>query len=850
MVELEEQATGASRHIIERPRLTRLLDETTARVIILVAPAGYGKTTLARQWLATRPHAWFEASSALADVAGLIRTLGETLLPFSEPDDGRLLDLLRSVHDASVLEAIANLQAGRIDPWPDDAWLVIDDYESISTSEASNAYVELLLRASTVNLLLTSRVMPQWATARKRLYGDYLIVTREQLAMTDAEARQVLHGREAQELPTLISTAAGWPAVLGLASLSEAHEPSSVLPEALYDYFADELFQRASPSLRSALPKLALLQTVTAEVAAAAFGADDATEMLREAKELGFLSGEDSALSFQPLLRAFLRRKEAAPARHEETVDRLTRFLLDSHEWDQAFDVIRDSSQPQALLALFDLAHEPLLKSGRTATLDEWLAFAGAIEVQAPLLDLVRAELAIRDGTSAYAEQLALRVAEQTNDQRLASRAFSIAGRAAHLDNREGAALAHFRTAGERANHDRERHHAAWGALLAAQEFKSDDELGLVLDTFFRYGTDSADDAVRAATAQVAVALTSHGLSGVIGPALATLRAFRKSADPVAVSSLLNSLSRSLSLAARYEEARELAEEELDVATCAKLQFVVPYGHVSHAAALVGLCRYREVEDSLSLATSHAEDMGDEHNVFDALTVRAKAAIAQGQAYRAAQLTATRTDTSGVSSGMRAEYAATRGLALACAGRGAEAESVLAEAENHSSIPEVAALVACSRAVLALGGGRRPEAARALEQPLALMMFDSIVVACRGYPDMVGAVKATGRHLPQRLVNAMIAQPSPSQRDQLLASLTPREREVLELLTRGYTNREIAAALVIAEVTAKVHVHRIIHKLGVRSRTEAAIYALTKRRPEVQGETPASHLDPDQAPKA
>jgi DNA-binding NarL/FixJ family response regulator len=93
---------------------------------------------------------------------------------------------------------------------------------------------------------------------------------------------------------------------------------------------------------------------------------------------------------------------------------------------------------------------------------------------------------------------------------------------------------------------------------------------------------------------------------------------------------------------------------------------------------------------------------------------------------------------------------------------------------------------------------------------------------------MVGAVEATGRHLPQRLVNAMTEQRSPSQRDQLLASLTPREREVLELLTQGYTNREIAATLVIAEVTAKLHVHRIIHKLGVRSRTEAAIAAIER----------------------
>src|SRR6266550_959255 len=59
------------RHIIERPRLTRLLDETSARVIMLVAPAGYGKTTLARPRVANRRFAWFAATSASGDVAAL-----------------------------------------------------------------------------------------------------------------------------------------------------------------------------------------------------------------------------------------------------------------------------------------------------------------------------------------------------------------------------------------------------------------------------------------------------------------------------------------------------------------------------------------------------------------------------------------------------------------------------------------------------------------------------------------------------------------------------------------------------------------------------------------------------------
>src|SRR5256885_13627611 len=64
------------RRIIERPRLIKLLDECEAPIILLLAPAGYGKTTLARQWAKTLNGAiWVSLTPAHRDVARLAESI-------------------------------------------------------------------------------------------------------------------------------------------------------------------------------------------------------------------------------------------------------------------------------------------------------------------------------------------------------------------------------------------------------------------------------------------------------------------------------------------------------------------------------------------------------------------------------------------------------------------------------------------------------------------------------------------------------------------------------------------------------------------------------------------------------
>ena len=116
-----------------------------------------------------------------------------------------------------------------------------------------------------------------------------------------------------------------------------------------------------------------------------------------------------------------------------------------------------------------------------------------------------------------------------------------------------------------------------------------------------------------------------------------------------------------------------------------------------------------------------------------------------------------------------------------------------------------------------LSGLRSGASGFLLKDALAADLISAVRVVALG--EAVAAPSVTRRLIAHYLGSAQ-ARPATGER---LTALTGREREVLILITRGLSNTEIAAALVLSESTVKTHVSRILAKLDLRDRVQAVI---------------------------
>jgi DNA-binding NarL/FixJ family response regulator len=150
---------------------------------------------------------------------------------------------------------------------------------------------------------------------------------------------------------------------------------------------------------------------------------------------------------------------------------------------------------------------------------------------------------------------------------------------------------------------------------------------------------------------------------------------------------------------------------------------------------------------------------------------------------------------------------------------GVEATRTIRSTVSNLPTPRVILLTTFDLDEYVYAGLRAGASGFLLKDTLAADLISAIRSVARG--DAVIAPSSTRRLVERFLTTSPLDRPAES--DSSLATLTPREREILGLVGRGLSNREIAGRLYLSEGTVKNHVARVLGKLQLRDRVQAVV---------------------------
>jgi LuxR family maltose regulon positive regulatory protein len=818
-----EPNTGRDRRIIERPRLIKLLDESEARIILLLAPAGYGKTTLARQWAKTLNGAvWVSLTPAHRDLARFAETVANGIDRLGGNARGFMSEYLKAIGSP---EQAAGDVAGILADQMSEArvqWLILDDLHEVNEAHELAHVLEILEERSTIRLLLTARTRPVWVTPRRTLYGEIYEIPRESLAMDELESRRVLGRRP--ELLSLAVRAEGWPAVVGLAAqMAPKSLPRDVMPAALYEYLAEEIYRSAPLAIQEQLLGLALAPELTEYESAG-----ETPDLIEQIRALGFLSSENET-ELHPLIREFLLEKLTGTAGAEDMAREAVDACLKQERWDRAFELVLRFNLRSMVEPVLEAAYGPLMRSGHLGTLSAFTANVRmAPSFPPPVVDLVDADLALRDGAFQLAADLATRVRDQIPiDHPLASRANTIIAQTAFIQADLATSAESYRLAYASAGDARDQADALYGWAVASIQGETGDATSALTELKQRRNS-SPLDLVKYSTANFARARFSEGYPSPIDLD-ETLHALPLVADPRARTSFTYCVVYALSLRAEYLQASELATSGRTEVDAFNLAFARPYTEWNLALVNLGLRRFGAAERNLQRVEDAMSQRPVGFHVLNARILRMRLALQTGELDRVAELMRSPDHESAIPS-LHAEHRATQGLCLAVLGQPVEALAAVAAADKMTTAVEVKVLGQAVRAVVAARDRELSAGTAMFSMAERYGAWDPVIAALRASEQLrdaltdVDEIRPKLETLYQRSNDLAFARRagfrtrSPSSPSQLLS---PREMEVLELLARGFRNRDIARALVISDSTTKVHVRHILEKLGVRTRTQA-----------------------------
>jgi LuxR family maltose regulon positive regulatory protein len=828
-----------------RPRLTALLDEATAQSILLTAPAGYGKTTLAREWLQGREDvAWYRATAASADVGAFSAGLADAVAPVVPGAGERVHQRLR-VGDATerLARPLAELLSEDLEAFPASGIVVLDDYHLLAESAPVEDFLDWLLTLTPLRVLVTSRRRPRWATARRFLYGEAVEIARDQLAMTADEAARVLEGRSTEAVRALVRQAEGWPAVIGLAALSaDLAFPEERVSESLYRYFAEEVLRAEPPEVQRFMLSASVPASLDVRIASEVLGFADSEPLLLRLRDEDLLhevpSGE---LVFHPLIRDFLHRRLDAddPDMAQDLARRMADDAISHARWEEAFELCIQSGWNAEAAEIVGCSARNLLAVGQSETLEKWLAACGAAAVTVSGAALARAELMIRKGEMSAAAALAGDVAgrlPETHPQ--FAWASNAAGRALHFTSEEEKAFERFEIARRCAGVDEDLKDALWGLVLVSLEVEPTRTPSLLeaLESAF---PDDIDVRFRLAVGRSVAKEQGASLVGVWEQFENLLPVVEHAQDPLAASCFLAIGSAMAVMQGMYDRGRRLADQALGLCGDLRLAFGAGTCFAHRAAAELGMRQFSRARRSIRLLTQSSMYREDPFFPLEALRLQARLLALEG-AFDEAIQTESHIPAGKAPPRPLGVYLSNLAIVLAAVGDSDRSREIATRARHHGSNIEMRYCTQLANAITEDQGDDTSRfyelGAQAIVDCGRAKYLDGLVFACRVYPrlalsssadpEAAGILRtALALSHDQTLARQAGIQIRPEDMHEPLAALTRREREVLNLLLQGLTNVEIGRRLFISPSTAKVHVRHILEKLGVRSRLEAVIRA-------------------------
>jgi LuxR family maltose regulon positive regulatory protein len=859
------------RRVPRRRLIDRLNQATTGKVTLVSAPAGFGKTTLLAEWLATAEASTFRAAWVALDPSDNEPTqfwayVIAALQTVHAEVGTRALSLLHSPQPLSV-ETLLRTLLNEITTISDHFVLVLDDYHLIDAEPVHQGIAFLLDHLPPqLHLVIAGRADPPLPVSRLRGRGELAELRAADLRFTADEAAAFLNGvmglqLAAQELAALGARTEGWIAGLQLAALSmQGRDDVAGFVSAftgddryIVDYLVEEVLQRQPERVRRFLLHTSILQGLTGPLCDAVTGQGGGKAML-ETLERGnlFVVPLDDTRRWYRYHQLFADVLQARSM--EEQRDRLPVLHGRASEWyaqnGQPADAIHHAlaaADFERAAGLVERVARATIRRNQSARLLEWL--------KAVPDDLVRA----RPVLNTYYAFALLGIGElEAGGARLSDAERWLNGA---VDTRDRAKML---------VEDDDEFSSLPGTIALAKSFRAHalgDLVGTVEQARVALNFLPKDDHVWRGGAALLLALV-HWTSGDLEAA--------QQIHTEGIASLEKAGAIALALSAAYDGA-DLSKARGRLSEAAaiyerSLRLAVEHGDLGLPGVAdlhLGLSELHLERNDLEAATRHlqrSEELGKHVSLpetpYRTCVARARLRQAQGDLAGALGLLdeAERLSVRGVVPDVR-PIAALKARVWVAQGRLAEALD-WAGRQGLSVDDDLQYLREFEHITLArLLKARSDDARRLLNRLLEAAeaggrmgsVIEILVLQALAYRDDVPLERAMTLAEPEgyvrifvnegtpmrellrhavargisgayarRLLSAFNEQAQPVSAIAGLAEpLTPRELEILRLIAAGMRNQEIADQLVISLSTVKRHIANTYGKLGVDHRTEA-----------------------------